>query len=539
MKVCIIQPPYSLDFTESDAHFRWEMDALDRCDPSMDLIVLPESANVPCLAKTKAQMLESYRKYTDALLKKAAETAVRCGALLFINCIWQTENGLRNTTLAYDKTGKQVGEYFKQHLVQSEMYVRELDKDYSWEHSEPTILEIDGIRCGFLICYDAYFYESFANIARYNPDMIIACSHQRSDSHDALETMTKFCAYNCNAYVIRSSVTLGENSPTGGCSMIAAPDGRVLVNMHNEEGMRCAEIDPHAHYLKPAGFGNAPATHHSYIEIGRRPWKYRPGGSAIVRHDEIMAYPRICAHRGWSSAAPENSLPALGAAISLGADEVEFDLWPTKDGVIVSTHDPLLDRVSDGTGHVSEHTAEELARLDFGKKFSEKFTGLRIPTFEDILKKFACHTVMNVHIKAAAEENLREIIRLVRKYDCEKYVYFMNGKLEILKQLQKLAPDIARCSGAGDPSTDLVDKALASGAKKIQLFRPHFKLHSPGYLEDTIRRAHENGLAVNYFYTDDPEEARRLLEMGVDTVMTNDYLRVSAAKENLPRYLIR
>ena len=55
MKVCIIQPPYSLDFTESDAHFHWEMDALDRCDPSMDLIVLPESANVPCLAKTKAR----------------------------------------------------------------------------------------------------------------------------------------------------------------------------------------------------------------------------------------------------------------------------------------------------------------------------------------------------------------------------------------------------------------------------------------------------------------------------------------------------
>lgn len=79
-----------------------------------------------------------------------------------------------------------------------------------------------------------------------------------------------------------------------------------------------------------------------------------------------MPYPRLCAHRGFNTVAPENSLPAYGAAVALGAEEIEFDLWSTKDGVIVSCHDSTLDRVSDGTGVISDHTYEELLQLDFG-----------------------------------------------------------------------------------------------------------------------------------------------------------------------------
>ena len=68
--------------------------------------------------------------------------------------------------------------------------------------------------------------------------------------------------------------------------------------------------------------------------------------------DKDLAYPRVCAHRGFNSVAPENTMPAWGLAVALGAPEIEFDLWRTKDGVIVSCHDPNLDRVSTGTGMV-------------------------------------------------------------------------------------------------------------------------------------------------------------------------------------------
>ena len=79
MKACVIQPPYSTDYSRSDECFRWEMEALDRCDPSMDLIVMPEASDVPCMASCAEEWAESLRRYNKAILEKAAETAMmRC-----------------------------------------------------------------------------------------------------------------------------------------------------------------------------------------------------------------------------------------------------------------------------------------------------------------------------------------------------------------------------------------------------------------------------------------------------------------------------
>ena len=83
-----------------------------------------------------------------------------------------------------------------------------------------------------------------ANIARQNVDVIIGCSHQRSDTHRALEIMSQNLAYNTNAYVIRSSVSMDENSDIGGASMVVAPTGEALVNMQSRVGTETVEIDP-------------------------------------------------------------------------------------------------------------------------------------------------------------------------------------------------------------------------------------------------------------------------------------------------------
>ena len=86
--------------------------------------------------------------------------------------------------------------------------------------------------------------------------------------------------------------------------------------------------------------------------------------------EKELAFPRICAHRGYSAAAPENSMAAYRAAVNNGAEEIELDVRFTKDGIPVSIHDDFLERISNGTGTVQEHTLEELKRLDFGIKFS-------------------------------------------------------------------------------------------------------------------------------------------------------------------------
>ena len=231
MKACIIQPPYSRNSADSDNFFEYKMDCLDKCDDSLDIIVLPEYSDVPFATSTLEETLFYHKKYIKKLLDKCSETAKRCNAVLFVNALYETETGYRNTTYCYNRNGEVVGHYYKKHLPPLELEVLKLDSDYTFEFSEPYVLEIDGIRYGFLTCYDFYFYEAFARIAREKVDVIIGCSLQRSDSHDAIETMCRFLAYNTNAYVIRSSVSFDEKSEICGASMVVTPEGNVLEKM--------------------------------------------------------------------------------------------------------------------------------------------------------------------------------------------------------------------------------------------------------------------------------------------------------------------
>ena len=460
------------------------------------------------------------------------ESAKRCNAIVFVNAhsYDESKNG-RNTTFAFDREGNLVGKYFKEHLTWGEITRYKLDSDYTFEHSEPTVIEIEDIRFAFLTCYDFHFYESFANIARMNVDVIIGCSHQRTDTHLALEIFSQNIAYNSNAYVLRSSVSMGEDSEVGGASMVVAPTGEVLLNMKSKIGLATVDIDPKKKYYKPAGFGNPPSAHYEYIEKGRRPWKYRPAGSAIVRYDEVMPYPRVCAHRGFNTIAPENSLPAYGAAVAMGAEEIEFDLWFTKDGAIVSIHDSTLDRVSNGSGKIWEHTLDELLKLDFGSKFGKAYEGMKIATFEDILKKFSCHCIMNIHLKTIGErhEYLDNVVRLIKKYDCEKYVYFMSGEEHVLERLQREYPEILRCCGDEYHDYKIVDRAIKYGCKKIQFFKPYFN-------QEMIDKAHANGIICNVFWSDDPEETETLLDMGIDVILTNDYNKIATIVSKRSKY---
>lgn len=238
---------------------------------------------------------------------------------------------------------------------------------------------------------------------------------------------------------------------------------------------------------------------------------------------------RLCAHRGFSTIAPENGMAAFGAAVALGASEIEFDIWWTKDGEIVSIHDPTLERVSNGTGNVYEHTYAELAALDFGIKKGENFAGTRIVKFSDILATFSQRVIMNIHVKSLGGEwddaVLMKAIRLIDEYGARRHVYFMANSTVMQDQLARLAPDIPRCMGNSSDNKshpDIVDNAIAHKCRMVQLFKPYFD-------QALVDKAKAAGLRVNVFWSDDPDEARKLLDMGVDTILTNDYQPISSA----------
>ena len=87
MKICIIQPAYSTDFSKVDDYFNEQIKLIDQCDESMDLIVLPESCDIPCLAESKENGILAYKKFNQALLNKVSETAKRCHDMVFVNAL--------------------------------------------------------------------------------------------------------------------------------------------------------------------------------------------------------------------------------------------------------------------------------------------------------------------------------------------------------------------------------------------------------------------------------------------------------------------
>lgn len=256
-------------------------------------------------------------------------------------------------------------------------------------------------------------------------------------------------------------------------------------------------------------------------------------GSAIIKNNEEMPYPRICAHRGFSSVAPESTMPAFGAAVALGAEEIEMDLWQTKDGVIVSSHDRGLERVSNGKGDLKDFTYEELLQLDFGGKFGVEFRGMKIASFEEILQKFAGHVIMNLHLRHEDQDAeflegyIKRLVALIEKYDNKKYCYFMSSYITTLAILQRIAPDIERCAGEEDdrPADYLLEKAVKTGCTKIQLFTPFFNRYEEelkqDYVSYIVKKAHASGVICNLCIADEPELTIQYLTKGVDTLLTN------------------
>lgn len=469
MKARTIQPLYAKDAVGLESSFQWTLDALRDCDPSLDIIVLPEFSEVPGSTANK-EFLEVVRRNGPALLQLCSETAKRCNALVFCGAIDITPEGARNTIVVYDRKGKRIGGYLKEHLTRGEWEKLGLDKSYTQVWNAPYTLEIEGLRYAFLTCYDFYFYENFSNIARTNPDIIIGSSHQRSDTHRALDIIDAFCAYNTGAYLVRASVSMGEDSPLGGCSCVVAPTGEILSDMYSIVGVMDTEFDPEQKYLKPAGYGNPPAKHSQYIEIGRRPWKYRPGGSAIVLPLDENNKTRLCASKGYSSIS-DNRLAAYGAAVAVGASEI---------GIQVGNEEELK-------------------------------------VFEKVLHQLSCHTIMNVRVENGNKAFLKNLCKTVHDYDADCHVYFSSSNAKILKQLEILLPETDRCLVLPGKNVKI---AADYGCAMLQFDYSSFN-------SELARQAHEAGFRCVVSCPDNVATAKQLIDDGADTLIVGDYVLIS------------
>ena len=96
----------------------------------------------------------------------------------------------------------------------------------------------------------------------------------------------------------------------------------------------------------------------------------------------------------------------------------------------------------------------------------------------------------------------------------------MSGEDSFHALAREVVPHITRCMGGGNAPWEIVERAIEYGCKKVQLFKPYFN-------QEMIDKAHKNGIICNVFWSDNTEEAKKFLDMGIDTILTNDYNLIS------------
>jgi glycerophosphoryl diester phosphodiesterase len=120
------------------------------------------------------------------------------------------------------------------------------------------------------------------------------------------------------------------------------------------------------------------------------------------------------AHRGYSAVAPENTLPALAAAVRAGATHIEFDVRTTADGVPVVIHDRTVDRTTNGSGQVWDLTVDEIRALDAGSWFSPAFAGTKVPLLSEVLSLPLGDASLLLEIKPpASPDQVKRIVAML------------------------------------------------------------------------------------------------------------------------------
>ena len=158
------------------------------------------------------------------------------------------------------------------------------------------------------------------------------------------------------------------------------------------------------------------------------------------------------AHRGASGYAPENTIPAFKLAIDMETDYIELDIQLTKDRVPVVIHDETLNRTTNGTGYVKNFTLEQLSKLDAGSWFNEQYpmfardqyTGLRIPTLEEVFERFGKEVDYMIEIKdPALNPNIETILNeQIEKYNLSDHISIHSFSESSLRRLHSINPEI-------------------------------------------------------------------------------------------------
>lgn len=161
---------------------------------------------------------------------------------------------------------------------------------------------------------------------------------------------------------------------------------------------------------------------------------------------------KVMAHRGYSGAYPENTMLSFREAVKVGCDAIEMDVHETRDGRLVVIHDERLDRTTDGTGRICDHTFDELQQVNAAARFAGKYAPERIPSFDEYCEWASGESVgHNIEIKTDKiyyHDIERKIWATIERYGLEHKVMFSSFNHFSLRRILEISGNAVEVGAA-------------------------------------------------------------------------------------------
>jgi glycerophosphoryl diester phosphodiesterase len=238
----------------------------------------------------------------------------------------------------------------------------------------------------------------------------------------------------------------------------------------------------------------------------------------------------VTAHRGVHQRAPENTAAAIREAIAAGADYAEIDVQLSKDGVLVVTHDSDFSRVAGVAKKVWGLTYAEIRAIPLGAKSAPEFRAEPVPTLDEVLAIARDHIRLNIELKYYGDHQPRlaeRVVEALRARQMTNQVIVQCLEYEPLMEIRRLAPGI--------PVGYLMSvNATRPGRLKVDFLSAELNRVTGAFTQ----AAHRRGQRVRVWTVDTPVDMERMIDLGVDDLITNDpgeALRRVRAYESLTR----
>ena len=259
-----------------------------------------------------------------------------------------------------------------------------------------------------------------------------------------------------------------------------------------------------------------------------------PEADALPSHTVTFfsgSIPRNIAHRGGRGLFPENTLYAFEHALAMNVQILETDAWLTLDGHVVLSHDASVDRTTEGHGLIMEMTLDEVKSLDAAYWFSRdggqtyplRGQDITIPTLEEAFQRFP-DARFSIEIKQASPPMVEDTLSLIEEYGMSEKVCVGSFHDPVIQEVRRLKPDM--CTGAALMEillfTLLPRELLDQISIPAQVFEiPEEEIGIPILTQEFIDRARDRDMEVHVWTINDPADMRRILDMGVQGIITD------------------